>query len=779
MKTLVPLSLVAVLVTLAPSLAGAENLNWTVLPGNKPNVVADAIKQPSQTDRPSDVLVEAGLDDAPLAPVAEPQDMFDPDPLEATDADQMVADAGASTVLPEIESSGEVGEVGEVLEAPALKMEVAVEIPTESIDSGMLEEASPVTFDTPDSLDTNVSTEETAAIIEPPPSIATDLSFTAETTVAEEDATTMSPEVRSSAATGATEDVTAFTHKALATAESNDAEDYNAPIMEPVVTITPVQTNTSFDAIELHPVEESAESSTEPAPWMSEGNEDSNLAALEAEVNETLILGPVAIADDLADAAQGTEANTESASPTLSAAETLSTPEANPPEEPVGRYDEVMSEIIRADAIVDAEQPADAGEAAPLLLEEILELALANNPEVAMALAREEQARWGVREAAAYRFPTVDMVAELGPERNRPATRSSDIDDITPGRNINLRISKLLYDGGVSVAEEDRRRQIRRSTEIETRLVIEEIVLSAVESYMAILQNQQAARVAEEFVAEMQRMVNQISQMHQSGAASKIELDFAKSRLASARAQTGNSAAQLNDALSDLEFLTGDLPPFKAVAPINVSTVAVDTLINYVETARSNNAEILLNDSTKTTLSLKIRGQQAAYKPIVTLNFKSEGLQDEGGNSDPRSTTELKLKAEYFLIDGGVRKARIQRSKAQLMELEWDRERLIKDIDRRVKQSYNQITTNRLTLAATEDEIKANQELRRLNRQNLEIGDISILELIEVEERLFNSQATWHRISSEMLRNYYELLIGVGDLPAVLVHDYTTSRIDE
>ena len=113
------------------------------------------------------------------------------------------------------------------------------------------------------------------------------------------------------------------------------------------------------------------------------------------------------------------------------------------------------------------------------------------------------------------------------------------------------------------------------------------------------------------------------------------------------------------------------------------------------------------------------------------------------------------------------------------MELEWDHERLVKDIDRRIKQSYNQITTNRLTLAATEDEIKANQELRRLNRQNLEMGDISILELIEVEERLFNSQATWHRISSKMLRNYYDLLIGVGALPAVLVQDYTTSRIAE
>ncbi len=505
----------------------------------------------------------------------------------------------------------------------------------------------------------------------------------------------------------------------------------------------------------------------------SEPIEDASFAALEAEINNSMTLGPVTLLEDLSFAADGAGAVAEDAS----GASTLAA--ANTTTQQTGRYDEVMSEIIKADQANGTYDPAEDNRPEPLLLEQVLELALTSNPEVAMALAREEQARWGVREAGGYRSPAVDMVAEFGPEHNRPATNTSGIDDITPGRNLTLRISKLLYDGGVSVAEEDRRKQLRRTSEIETRLVIEAIVVSAVKSYMEILQNQQAARVAEEFVAEMQRMVDQISQMHESGAASKIELDFARSRLASARAQTGNSAAQLNDALSNLEFLTGDLPEFTAVAPIDVSTVVIDTLLNYVETARQNNAEVLLNASNKTALSLKIRGQQAQYRPIVSLNFKSESLADEGGNQDPRNTTEVKLKAEYFLIDGGVRKARIQRSKAQLMELEWDHERLTKDIDRRIKQSYNQITTNRLTLAATEDEIKANQELRRLNRQNLEIGDISILELIEVEERLFNSQATWYRISSEMLRNYYELLIGVGDLPAVLAEDYTTSRITE
>jgi outer membrane protein, adhesin transport system len=751
----------------------------------------EKVEPPPESDLQTDALVEAGLDDSPAAPAAEEEVVAQPDAFLAADAGFATPDEGALSSEPGISTAPETRSAPEpAIAANAAEVLEEFETSGQPIDEPGIDQVSVVEMPVVEIAEespaiTTIATDspvvEDAAITIPEDKSSADLLVASE--VVPEDQFVPADEIVPVIEDTPAGDVVVVADSVVDSAADNDTDKAAAngadavidavPTIEPQLVITPVPSSTPHDEVDATQADDLALTRSDDTESNNETAEDAALAAIEAEVNDSLVLGPVAIADDLADAADGAEAVAEDAtgaSSTMTADATTHQP---------GRYDEVMSEIIKADQIDGADKPSNTDQPAPLLLEQVLELALTNNPEVAMALAREEQARWGVREAGGYRSPTVDMAVEFGPERNRPATKSSDIDDITPGRNLNLRISKLLYDGGVSVAEENRRMQIRRTTEIETRLVIEEVVTKAIKSYMEILQNQQAARVAEDFVAEMQRMVNQISQMHESGAASKIELDFAKSRLASARAQTGNSAAQLNDALSNLEFLTGDLAEFTAVAPIDVSTVAVDTLLNYIEAARNNNAEVLLNASNKTALSLKIRGQQAGYSPILSINFKTEALQDEGGNSDAHTTSEIKLKAEYFLIDGGVRKARIQRSKAQLMELAWDHERLVKDIDRRIKQSYNQITTNRLTLAATEDEIKANQELRRLNRQNLEIGDISILELIEVEERLFNSQATWHRISSEMLRNYYDLLIGVGDLPAVLVQDYTTSRIAE
>ena len=409
---------------------------------------------------------------------------------------------------------------------------------------------------------------------------------------------------------------------------------------------------------------------------------------------------------------------------------------------------------------------------------EAMELTLANNPEVGAALAREEQARWFHRESKAYKYPIVDVVSEFGPEYNRPATNTADNEDVTPGRNLNLRVTQLLYDGGVSASEEARRFQVRRSTEIETRLIVEDLAFDTVSTYLAVLQFQQAVLAAEEFVIAMRRIVEQIEVMHQAGAASKLELDFARARLASAQAETGNTAAQLNNAVSDLEFLTGDLADFQALEPQSLDDLSVGTLEFFLQQARENNAEILLNKSNKSALQMKIRGEQQQYYPILSINFGSRTGADEGGNQVLRNTSEVKLKAEYFIYDGGVRRSRINRSKAQLRELDWEDQRLMNRLERNVKQAYNQITTNRITLNATQEEIRHNLELRRLNEQNLELGDISIIELIEVEERLFNSKATLSRISSEMLQNYYALLIEVGHLDQVIINDLMYTRLD-
>jgi hypothetical protein len=65
-------------------------------------------------------------------------------------------------------------------------------------------------------------------------------------------------------------------------------------------------------------------------------------------------------------------------------------------------------------------------------------------------------------------------------------------------------------------------------------------------------------------------------------------------------------------------------------------------------------------------------------------------------------------------------------------------------------------------LDAVNDEIIAHEELQRLNRQNLALGTVNIMELIDVEERLFNAHSRKYEVLATMYQEYFTLLVSAG-----------------
>ena len=417
---------------------------------------------------------------------------------------------------------------------------------------------------------------------------------------------------------------------------------------------------------------------------------------------------------------------------------------------------------LRTADYVNKVQSDESAVAQVMSFAEILELALANNPDINMALSREEQAGYLVKQGKAYRYGEVDVIGQYGPEFNTPSSNTDVLEDTTPGRNFTLRMTKLLYDGGVAKSEYRRRKEVQNASRVETRIVTEDVVSDTVTFYSDVLRFQNARRVAQSFIDEMQELTRKLGLMYEAGAASKVELDFARARLASARAETGNTVASLNDALSNLEFLTGDLPEFIAIPPFELADIDLVNLDQYLERAYRDNSGIMLNRVNRGAEHFRVKAEGAKFYPQFDLELKSNLIADEGGHNETRGNYEVKLNVNYQLFDGFSRRAGLNRAKARLNELEYQETGLLKQLDRSIKLSFNQINATNITLNATRDEIASNKELQRLNRKNLELGEINIIELIDVEERLFNAEADAYRLKSEMYRNYFELMIDSG-----------------
>lgn len=422
----------------------------------------------------------------------------------------------------------------------------------------------------------------------------------------------------------------------------------------------------------------------------------------------------------------------------------------------------------------DSNGVVHADDLATLSFEDMLRQTMADNPGIDIADARVEQAVQLSRQNGSYRYPKIELSGAAGPEHNDPAPGTESGKATTNGRNLKLTVTKLLFDGGTSRSEFRRSKRLEGAAAAEAQIVIEELFLEVVRYYIDYWRYQVELEQAENFVATMQELVGDLDKMYQGGAASKLEVDFARARLASARGLSSAAKASLNNALSELEYLAPGLEPFRAISPEVFSSMTLLPLSEYFDQGAASNSGFVTNQFSIEATRMRVASRKGRFLPSLDFELSGSIIDDEGGPSIQRDKAAAKLLLSYTLYSGGERRGGVQRAKAQLRELEAERAQLERDVFRAIDQSYNSITAARLTLDAVKDEIAANEELQRLNRQNLKMGTINIIEVIDVEERLFNANVRRNEIVATMHQEYFDLMISSGFTPDLL-RDYSSA----
>ncbi len=393
---------------------------------------------------------------------------------------------------------------------------------------------------------------------------------------------------------------------------------------------------------------------------------------------------------------------------------------------------------------------------------EMLRQTMADNPGIVMARERVEQAVQQARQIGAYRFPTVALTSSLGPEYNDPVDSEDAGYAETIGKNLKVTATHLLYDGGSAEANYVRSNRLISAAEAESQIEIEELFLQVVTNYVDYWRYQLELSQAKQFVETMNVLVNDLDSMFKAGATSKLEVDFARARVASARGAQSEATASMNNAFSELEFLVPNLERFIASAPDTFSEFNLLPLQDYLDKGAASNSGFIVNQMNTEATQLKVESANGLFKPTLNVELSSSFIDDEGQETPHRFKTAAKFLINYTFYSGGERRGGVRRAEAQLRELEAERRQLERDVFRDIDQSYNGITASRLALDAVNDEIAAHEELQRLNKQNLALGTVNIIELIDVEERLFNANSRKNEVIATMYQEYFTLMIAAG-----------------
>ena len=402
--------------------------------------------------------------------------------------------------------------------------------------------------------------------------------------------------------------------------------------------------------------------------------------------------------------------------------------------------------------------------------------AVVNNPEV--------QARWhGYKAASAARdvarggyFPRIDLNAGLGHRWRKDPKQDSD--DWSYG-GAGLDLNQMIYDGFATSSEVKKMSYQRLMRYYELLDASETTGLEVVEAYADVQRQRELVEAAKANYATHKQIYDRLDSRATQGVSRRVDLDQATGRLALAEANLLTELSNLHDVSARYQRLVGDLPP-DAMPPLadNFNTVQlpeniVDALkVAYVSSPSFNakienvRASMANRDMARSNYHPKLNLHAATG---VNRNVDNEEYYDNngkrtGGLRGNRRESAVELLLNFNIFRGGSDAARVRQAGEEIEQARDLREKACRDLRQTLAIAYQDIHSLNEQLGYRERHFLMTGKARDAFRQQFDIGQRTLLDLLDTENEYFVSQRAFANARYDQLVAQARTLAGIGQL---------------
>lgn len=412
-------------------------------------------------------------------------------------------------------------------------------------------------------------------------------------------------------------------------------------------------------------------------------------------------------------------------------------------------------------------------------LEEAVATALDSHPDIRQSFARFKSKEEDVNRASSGYFPTIDLTAGYGyeytdtPGYRRNAVEGDDGKTELSRGEFGISIRQVLFDGMFTSNEVDRTK-FEASAEKWTLIAnAEDIALEVSKAYLNFIKTTELIKLSEKNIASHQEIYEQIKERTDSGLGSIADLSQVTGRLA--RAQSNMIAARNNnlDARSQFIRLVNAQPkdlilpvPDAEMLPQN-EELGLNLAIEKHPVIKAAQQDINAAHSFKNSV-------KASYYPTISLELEANSDNDLAGESGinrfgenlggHRNDASVMLRLRYNLFSGGKDVAS-ERSAAYKVS---EAQEINYSANRQVIESYRLAWNAFEMLELQKEYIKKHiitaKDTQVVYKQQFDIGQRSLLDLLDTENELFQARQDYLDAEFNELSARYRLLNVTGQL---------------
>lgn len=397
-------------------------------------------------------------------------------------------------------------------------------------------------------------------------------------------------------------------------------------------------------------------------------------------------------------------------------------------------------------------------------LQDALSTAYATNPTLDAQRAALRATDEEIAKALSGWRPTVVINGAAGFTSLESKTlNGTDSDDIRPW-SLSLQGSQPLYRGGRTLAETSAADNQVQAGRGQLTSVEQSVLLAVVQSYVAVITNQAVVELNQKNVEVLRRELEASQDRFRVGEVTRTDVAQSEARLAEAISQLEVANADLDASRQGYERVVGNapgtlaaLPPLPALPPSSEEARAIAVAENpdlitarYVEAAARDGVDIAVS----------------TLLPQVDLVAELSRQDDQSPSVDRTDAATVQIQATVPLYQSGAEYATIRQNQQTASQRLSQVTETQRSVIESASNAYDQLEAARGVITAQKQAVAANSLALEGVRQEASVGARTVLDVLNAEQELLNSQVSLVRAQGDEYTAAFTLLSAVGRLTA-------------
>jgi len=313
-----------------------------------------------------------------------------------------------------------------------------------------------------------------------------------------------------------------------------------------------------------------------------------------------------------------------------------------------------------------------------------------------------------------------------------------------------LQLKQLLFDG---LATLNLTRQMgfeKLAGYYELLAAVDAVALEAAEAYIDVIRYREMERLARENYDVHVETLDQIKQRLDSGVGRGVDYEQASGRLALAQANLMTESNNLNDVTQRYRRVVGSLPPPTLIDPVSLSMALPKDPKNFESSLRSNPGVL----AKQALFQASEHGVDAAKgNDLPRLELRASTGRDTNLPGDAYrniQNSSVQVVMSYNLYRGGADSARIRQTKAQSYAARDVRDHTCRNLQQDLAVIWNRVEVLRQQMPFLVAHQTATEKVRLAYQQQFDIGERSLLDVLNTENELFDAKRTLNNATHDL-----------------------------